>query len=191
MAVAVLTCLRHIVVVTLSANIVEHGSVLAVSMLLVAHLVHVRSSILRVLLIVGIGIAIRIATLRTLTLVHLLGRLGLLSRYRRIRGIVAAILRFMLAISWLRTVSGVLTLRVMTRRAKCTTRALLGFLTLTIPIVVLVCSLSRIALMIRIVVGGIIVRCRRGDLLRLAGCLIGEWLLGWNLRLRLGLGRLY
>src|ERR1700722_20173537 len=101
MTVAILTVLRHVIIISLPTNVIVHGTMLAISVLLVAHLIHVRCSVLRVLLAVGVGIAIWVASLRTLALVYLLGRLGLLTRYCRIRGIVATILRFLLAISWL------------------------------------------------------------------------------------------
>lgn len=134
---------------------------LAISVLLVAHLTHVRCSVLRrVLLAVGVGVAICVASLRTLTLVHLLGRLGLLTRYCRIRGIVATILRFLLAISWLGPTGGILGLCVLSGGSERTTRALLDILILTVPaIVILVSSLIGITLLSCAVVRGIIVRC--------------------------------
>src|ERR1700726_3930887 len=101
MAVAILTALWHVIILSLPTNVVVHGTMLAISMLLVAHLIHVRCSVLRELLAVGVGVAICVASLRTLTLVYLLGRLCLLTRYCRVRGIVATILSFLLAIIWL------------------------------------------------------------------------------------------
>src|SRR4051794_30292470 len=164
---------------------------LAISMLLGAHLIHVRCSVLRVLLTVGVGVAIWVASLRTLALVHLLGRLGLLTRNCRIRGIVATILRFLLAISWLRPTGGILALCVLSGGSKRTTRALLDILTLTVPtIVILVSSLIDITLLSCAVIGGIIAR-GRGNLLRLVGCLIGEGFLGLYRGQRRRLGLLY
>src|ERR1700733_4474115 len=115
---------------------------LAISMLLIAHLIHVRCSVLRELLAVGVGVAICVASLRTLTLVYLLGRLCLLTRYCRVRGIVATILSFLLAIIWLGTTGGILALCVLSGGSERTTRALLDILSLPVPTIVILVSSS-------------------------------------------------
>jgi len=94
-AIPILTVLGHIVFFTLSADVIKHRTVRAITRMLLTHLIHIRSTVLWILLTVGIGVSVTIATVRTLPLVHLLAVLAvlpLLSMQWRVRCVVAAVL---------------------------------------------------------------------------------------------------
>ena len=64
--------LAVIVVTALSSYVIEHRSVLSVTVALATHLIHVVPTILRVLLTVGIWVSVRISTVRALAMMHLM-----------------------------------------------------------------------------------------------------------------------
>lgn len=136
---AVLAVLGHVRIVV-ATSVIEHGPVLPVLML--AHLIHV-SCILGIwLVIASVAISIRIAALRTLSLMHLLGlrglRLMLLAEKCRIRRIVATVLHILRCEACLRATRGILTLGFRSGGPEGTPRTLLNFLILRISIVILI-----------------------------------------------------
>ena len=185
MAVAVLTALRHVMIVTLPSDVIEHRSMLAIAVSLSTHLIHVRTTILWVLLSISIWITVRITTIGALSLVYMLRRLILLACNRWVGSIVATVLRILLAISNLWSAGGVLTLCVLGGGPKSTARALLCFLSLTVPTIVILIGGSSVALLVSVVIGGIIIRRGSRNLLGLTRCLVAERFMCLSLGLRL------
>ena len=99
-AVMILTIvvLAAIEVAILTTDIVKHGSIRAIT---VIHLVHVRCTVLRILLIVGTRISITRISM-TLVLLHVSRVLSMMTRYSWCWGVVTTALSILLNHSLLR-----------------------------------------------------------------------------------------
>ncbi len=100
------------VVIILTASIIKHGSIGAVTVLVRRHLIHVVISILGILLVVGSrsGISIGIATVVSLA-AHMLRVLILMTRDVGCRSVLTTALRVMLAVALLGACRSILGLR--------------------------------------------------------------------------------